>query len=150
MKTGSRLVLGAFLLAALLSGCASVPMADPKMDVAAKSFAAPRDKAGVYIYRNESMGAAIKMDVLLNGKPLGETAAKTYFYVEVEPGTHTVTGKSENESSVRFHALAGKLYYIWQEVTMGIMYARNSLKLVDDKEGRAGVLESQLIQPGAK
>jgi hypothetical protein len=137
------LVVAAALLA---SGCASVPMADTTQDTAAKTFVAPRDKAGIYIFRNETFGAAVKMDVFVDGQPLGETVAKSYFYVEVEPGIRTVTGKSENESSVRFHALAGKLYFIWQEVKMGLLYARNELKLVDEKEGRTGVMESQRVQ----
>jgi hypothetical protein len=138
------------LAVALASGCAGVPMADSRLDASAKTFAIPRDKAGVYIYRNESFGAAVKMDVYLNGAHLGETGAQTYIYTEVEPGTHTVMGKSENENSVRFHALAGKLYYIWQEVKMGLLYARNELKLVDDQTGRAGVMESKLIAGPAK
>ena len=130
---------------AVLSGCASVPEASPELDQAAKSFAAPRDKAGVYVYRNETMGAAIKLHVLLDEKYLGETASKTYFYTEVEPGVHTVTGKAENDSSVRFNAVAGRLYYIWQEIKMGLFQPRNELRLVDDATGRAGVLESRRI-----
>ena len=132
-------------VAALASGCATVPMADSTQDASAKTFAAPQDKAGVYVYRNETFGAAVKMDIFLNGQHLGETGPRTYFYVEVDPGTHTVLGKSENENSVRFHVLAGKLYFIWQEVKMGILYARNELKLVDEQTGRAGVLESQRV-----
>jgi uncharacterized protein DUF2846 len=130
---------------AMLAGCASVPMADPAADSAAKGFSAPRGKAGVYIYRNETYGAALKMDVLLDDRQLGETASKTYFYVEVEPGIHTVTGKAENDSSMKFNAVAGRLYYFWQEVKLGLIMARNELKLVDEATGRAGVMESKLI-----
>lgn len=133
---------------AIVSGCATVEMADTGADSAAKSFAAPSgDKAGVYIYRNETFGAAIKLNVLLDGRYLGETASKTYFYEEVAPGTHTATGKAENESKVTFQAIAGRLYYIWQEVKMGMFQPRNELQLVDEATGRAGVLESKRIAP---
>jgi hypothetical protein len=81
----------------------------------------------------------------MDGKYLGETASKTYFYEEVAPGSHTVTGKAENESSVTFQAVAGKLYYIWQEIKMGLFQPRNELQLVDEATGRAGVLESRRI-----
>jgi hypothetical protein len=136
-----------FLLASLVvvTGCASVPEATPELDQAAKTFRAPADKAGVYVYRNETMGAAIKLHVLMDGQYLGETASKTYFYVEVPPGKHTVTGKAENESVVTFDAIAGRLYYIWQEIKMGLFQPRNELKLVDEATGRAGVLESKRI-----
>ena len=120
-------------------------MADSSADTAAKSFSAPRDKAGVYIYRNEMMGAAIRLDVFLDGKLLGETASKTYFYLEVDPGSHTAMGKGENESSLTFQAVAGRLYYIWQEIRMGLLQPRNELKLVDEATGRTGVMESKRI-----
>lgn len=87
----------------------------------------------------------MKLHVLMDGNYLGETAAKTYFYTEVAPGKHTVTGKGENESSVSFDALAGRLYYIWQEIKIGGFSARNELKLVDETTGRAGVMESRRI-----
>ena len=130
---------------ALLSGCASVPEASPELDQAAKTFSAPRDKAGVYVYRNENFGAAIKLQLLLDGNYLGETAAKTYIYAEVPAGRHTLTGKGENDSAVTFDAVAGRLYYVWQEIKMGLMTARNELKLVDEATGRAGVMESKRV-----
>ena len=136
------------IVVATVSGCATVEMADAGADSAAKAFAAPSgDKAGVYIYRNETFGAAIKLNVLLDGRYLGETASKTYFYEEVAPGMHTVTGKAENESKVSFQAMAGRLYYIGQEVKMGMFQPRNELQLVDEATGRAGVLESKRIAP---
>ncbi len=128
----------------LLSACAAVPMGDSKQDSIAKSFVAKPNVAGVYIYRNESFGAALRMDVEVDGKPIGQTAAKTYFFLDVPPGRHTFTSKSENEDTVTVDALAGKLYYIWQEVKMGLLYARTKMSLVSEEEGKRGVLESQL------
>lgn len=143
-KAFGGIVLAAILAAA--SGCASVDMAAPEADSAAKQFAAPPgDRAGVYIFRNETFGAAIKLNVVMDGRYLGETASKTYFYEEVAPGPHTVVGKAENESKVTFDAIAGRLYYIWQEVKMGLFQPRNELHLVDEATGRAGVLESKRI-----
>ena len=144
MKTIASVVLA---LAALLGGCASAPMADPRLDAEAKTFRPSPGKAGVYIYRNETFGAAISMDIALDGRVLGPTASKTYYYVEVMPGPHTVRGKAENESTVSFQALADRLYFIWQEVKMGLFMARNELQLVDEATGRAGVMESQRIAP---
>lgn len=133
----SLLVLG-------LVGCASVPMGDPQKDAALKSFAAKPDVAGVYIYRNESMGGGVRMDVDVDGKSVGQTAAKTYIYTEVPPGKHVITSKSENSDSLEINTVSGKLYYVWQEVKMGILYARTKLHLVSEDEGRKGVLETQL------
>lgn len=141
----SRLV-AALVLAAGLVGCASVPMGDAKKDSSLKAFTAKPDTAGVYIYRNENFGGAIRMDVEIDGKPIGQTAAKTFLYKEVAPGKHTVTSKSENSDSIEIDAVGGKLYYIWQEVKMGFLYARTRLQLMGEEEGRKGVLETQLAE----
>lgn len=134
------------VLAATLAGCASVPMGDAKQDAALKTFTVPADKAGLYIYRNESMGAAIKMDVEVDGKAIGQTAANTYLYKEVAPGKHLVTSKAENTDSIEIEAKPGTLNYVWQEVKMGLMYARTKLNLVDEAEGKKGVLETKLAE----
>lgn len=128
----------------LLSACASVPMGDAQKDATHKTFSTSPNTAGVYIYRNENIGAAIRMDVLVDGQMVGQSAAKTYFYVDLPPGTHTFMSKSENEDSLTLDLVAGKLYYIWQEVKMGILYARTKLNVMSDTEGKAGVLECQL------
>jgi hypothetical protein len=133
----------------LLAACASVPMGDQKQDSVNKSFATKPNTAGLYIYRNESFGAAIRMDVEIDGRTVGQTAAKTYFYLDVPPGKHTITSKSENDDSITADMVAGKLYYVWQEVKMGLLYARTKLHLVPEEEGKRGVLECQLAQASA-
>lgn len=75
---GNRFLLASLIaILLLLGGCASVPMANPEQDAKIKTFAAKPDKAALYVYRNETFGAAIKMTVMLNGNYLGDTASKT-------------------------------------------------------------------------
>jgi hypothetical protein len=131
-------------LAALASGCASVPMADPAQDSAAKAFTVAPDRAKIYVYRNETFGAALTMDVFLNGRPLGQTVSKTYLVAEVDPGAYRLMGKAENEDSLDLMTAAGRVYYVWQEVKMGGFSGRNKLQQVDDATGRAGVMECKL------
>ncbi len=133
-------------LALSLVGCASVTMGDAKQDAALKTFSIAKDKSGVYIYRNESMGAAIKMDVEMDGKSIGQTAAKTYLYKEVTPGKHTFVSKAETDSTIEVDAKPGMLLYIWQEVKMGLMSARSKLQIVDQAQGQKGVLETNLAE----
>ena len=140
------LALCALAVLVLASGCASVQMASPEQDTAAKSFAVKPGKANIYVYRNETFGAALKMPVALDGKQVGETASKTYFALEVNPGPHTVMSKTENESSVTLNAVAGRNYFLWQEVKMGLISGRSNLQEVDEATGKAGVAECKLIQ----
>lgn len=137
----AMLVIGASLV-----GCASVPMGDPQEDATLKTFAIAPDKAGIFIYRNENLGAAFKMDVQLDGAPLGQTAAMTYLYKAVAPGKHTITSSAQNTDTLEVEIKAGSLAYVWQEVKFGNHYARTELHLVSEAEGKKGVLETELAE----
>ncbi len=141
----SRLIVVVFILAALLQGCASAPMASAEKDTAAKSFDVPSNKSNLYVYRNENFGAALSMDVYINNQLIGQTAAKTYFKLELDPGKYQVKSKAENESILDVILRAGENFYIWQEVKMGIITGRTKLSNVDVNTGKSGVLESKLI-----
>jgi hypothetical protein len=130
----------------LLTGCASVPMASMEHDVQAKSFAVKPDKSNIYLYRNESMGAAVKMDVVLDGKAIGQTVAKSYIKLEVSPGQHTLISKAETDDLLNINTEAGKNYFVWQEVKMGMLYARSLLHTKDEETGKADVRECKLIE----
>ena len=140
------MVVCALLLAALASGCASVPMATPERDSTAKSFAVKPDKANIYVYRNETMGAAIKMPIVLNGRLVADTGSKTFLLLEVPPGKHTIVSKTETDSTLMINAAAGRNYFIWQEVKMGMFAARSALQQVDDATGKAAIAECKLIE----
>lgn len=142
-----QLTLSALLaFTALTAGCASVKMADDSQDAQAKTFQTAPDKAHIYVYRNESMGAGVKMPVALNGKPVGVTVAKSYLMLAVPAGQQTLLSSAENDSELKLNTEAGKNYFVWQEVKMGFIKARNSLQVVDEQTGRDGVTESKLIQ----
>lgn len=141
----ARLFLGICTLV-LMSGCASVSMMPAGEDAKAKTFEVPTGKANIYLYRNETMGAAIKMPVSVNGKLAGQTASKTYFLWQVNPGTYDISSLTENTSTIKLIVEAGKNYFVWQEVKMGLFMARSELKLVDEDTGRKGVAECSLAQ----
>ena len=136
----------AIFMAVALAGCASVPMATPEADAAAKAFRVTPNKANVYIYRNENFGAAIKMPLLIDNVAVGDTAAKTYVFRQIDPGSHVITSKTENDATLSLDVKAGTNYFVWQEVTMGAFSARSDLHLVDEATGKAGVADCKLVQ----
>ncbi|WP_027909480.1 DUF2846 domain-containing protein [Pseudomonas sp. URMO17WK12:I4] len=142
-----KLMLGSALLASLvLTGCSSVPMAPAEQDASMKQFSAPAaDKAGLYIYRNSFTGKTLKKSVSLDGKVLGETANKVYFYKEITPGQHVLSTESEfGENAVTFQAQAGKNYFARQYIKMGVLVGGAGIEMVDDAEGMKGVRDSKL------
>lgn len=137
-------LLATFAMSALFAGCASVPMGDAQQNQALKEFKVAPDKSAIYVYRNETFGAAVRMDVSVDDMVLGKTAAKTYLYKEVAPGKHTVTSSAENTDTVEVDVKPGAIAYIWQEVKMGFMYARTKLHIVSEEQGKKGVQETDL------
>jgi hypothetical protein len=148
MQTRARKLLSAALVtgALALAGCASVPLAPAAQDQAGKTFAAPSGQARIYLYRNETFGAAIKMPVTFNGASVGQTASKTYFYWDVPAGKHTIASLTENSPTVEVNAKPNGVYYVWQEVKMGAFAARSALHVVEEDQGKKGVEQCKLAE----
>lgn len=138
--------IAAFLVGLTLIGCASVPLEDLQRDAALKTFSVAPERAGIFIYLNEFIGIAAKMEVWLDGVPLGQTMTKTYLHKTVTPGKHTITSITENTDTLEVDISAGSIAYVWQEAKMGFFKARAKLHLVNEAEGRAGVLTCRLAQ----
>lgn len=134
----------------ILSGCASVPMASLEEDTMAKTFKVDPDKSLIYLYRNESMGGAIKIPVTLNGKMMGQTAPKTYFVWNVTPGKQEISCIGESTAVLAIDARPGRAHYVWQEMKMGMWAARCALAEVDEQVGKQAVNECKLAQSSAQ
>jgi hypothetical protein len=131
----------------LLVGCAAPIKAPVEKDAAAKVFNPVKDKAVLFIYRNENFGGGVGMPVKVNGQHIGETGAKTFFRLNLASGMYLLASEAENTSELQMNLVEGQKYFVWQEVRMGIWKARNTLRQVDEKTGVEGVLESVLLTP---
>jgi hypothetical protein len=144
-----QVAVWAIAAACAVSGCASVHKAGQDADARAKRFAPVPDKAVVYIYRDEILGAAIKLPVTIDGVAVGATGPKSFLEVAVPAGDHVITSKGETESTLNLATTSGQVYYVWQEVKMGLMFARSKLQSVDEAKGQEGVRESKLLETEA-
>ncbi|HCW94872.1 MAG TPA: hypothetical protein DHU88_03580 [Pseudomonas sp.] len=133
---------------AVMAGCASVPMEAPEKDQAFKAFPTPpQDQAGVYIFRDSMLGAALKKTVKIDGQVIGETAPNTYFYRTVSPGPHLLATESEfSDNTLELNAKAGQNHYVRQSIKMELFVGGAKLTEVSDEEGRKGVLDTKLAQ----
>ena len=147
MKRGF-ILFSNLLLAALLGGCASVPMSNVQDDLMRKEFAPPSEsKSGIYVFRDGTFGTALTKYIKINGEVIGTTAPKTYFYTEIQPGLHTVTTESEfGENSVVLQTIAGENYFIRQYLKMGVFVGGSDLTIVDSEAGQKGVLKCELAK----
>jgi len=136
----SRIKLfGAAVGFAVLTGCASVPTGSPEADAALKTFAAPpADQAGLYIYRDSFAGQSLKKTVTIDGKAIGETANRVYFYRLITPGPHKIGTESEfSDNVIDLVATAGKNYYVRQSIKMGVFVGGAKLEVVPEQVGQA-------------
>lgn len=138
--------LFAVLSILVISACASASLSTSQQDLVAKEFtAAPSNKSNLYIFRDEFIGALVPMKVSLDDQVLGSTSGNTYFFLTVDPGTHKITSDAENLSELEVDLKPGEEYYVWQEVKMGLLFARNKLQLVSEERGQKGVMASKRL-----
>lgn len=128
----------------LLGGCASVPMASKDHDAQAKEFTVQKNQSNIYLYRNENIGGAIAIPVMIDGRVAGKTAAKTYFLWSVPPGKHEIVSMGENTEKITLDTKAGKNYFVWQEIKMGMWQPRTLLHVMNEEDGRKAVMECSL------
>lgn len=141
----------ALTTAILLSGCASVDMASKAESAKAKEFNAPsQGNAGVYVYRNSFVGKALKKDVWIDGKCVGESAPDVFFYTEV-PGGKAYKLDTESEFSpntLEVMLETGKNYFIRQFIKMGMFVGGAGLEQVPEEQGKADVAKLEMAKTG--
>ena len=142
------LLLFIIIASVQLTGCASVPMASSEQDQARKEFSAPAEgMAGLYIYRDSTFGAALKKTISIDGEIVGETAAKTYFYRDIEPGNHTLSTESEfSDNAISITVTKGINYFVRQYIKFGAFVGGAGLEPVSEEAGKQGVLACKLAK----
>lgn len=129
----------------LMTGCASINKAPASADAESKQFKATAEKSQVYVYRNETLGAALSMPVTVNGMLAGNTGPNSFFKFDLPAGEHKLTSQG-TESQLTITTELGKLYYVWQEVKMGMFSGGSKLQEVSEEVGKKGVAECTQIQ----
>lgn len=135
----------------LVTGCASVPMESKEASDQAKRFAAPsQGQAGLYIYRTAGVGTALKKDIWVDGKCVGESAQNVFFYEEVK-GNQEVTIATESEFSpneIKLAVADGINYFIKQYIKMGVFVGGSNLEVVGEAEGKGAVKSLEMAKKG--
>jgi len=139
------------LASTLAAGCASVRMESMEETSMAKKFNPPAEgNSGLYIYRGMGLGTALKKDVWVNGKCIGETAPNIFFYEEVEGDKfHTISTESEfSPNDLIVKVKSGIHYFIRQYIKAGMFVGGAGLELVDEEKGKKDVSELDMATKG--
>lgn len=121
-------------------------METPEADAVLKTFAAPpADQAGLYIYRDNFGGKALKKSVTVDGKMIGETANRVYFHRLITPGLHKIGTESEfSDNVIDLNAVAGKNYYVRQSIKLGVFVGGARLEVVPEAVGQEALQKCTL------
>lgn len=135
----------------LLVGCASVPMENIDKSTKAKEFNNPSEgNSGLYIYRTGGPGTALKKDIWVDNKCIGETAPYMFFYEEVKGNEeHNVSSESEfSPNNLLIKTESGKNYFVNQYIKMGVFVGGAGLELVSEEKGKEEITELEMAKNG--
>jgi hypothetical protein len=127
MRSTTRLA-AALTVVLLMTGCASVQMADSKAQDEVKQFATQPGLTNLYVCREKAIlvGVGITSDVVLNGASIGFVKPNTFVQAWVEPGEHTIELKNDGIAGVyspkiTFETQGTDTKFLWVGVTGGGM-----------------------------
>lgn len=145
----TSLSIGAILF---ISGCATIPMETKEASAKAKSFNPPSEgNAGLYIYRDSILGAALKKDIWVDDKCIGESAPKVFFYEDVKGNQeHKISTESEfSPNNLLIKVESNKNYFVRQYIKMGAFVGGANLELVEEEEGKKAIAELDMAKKGS-
>ncbi len=88
---------------------------------AALQFAPASGKGVIYVYRKQLVGLLVGLDVVLDGKVIGQTRGLRFYRLEVEPGRHLLGGDKKCPQPLEVAVADGEVAYVEQEIVMGMV-----------------------------
>jgi Protein of unknown function (DUF2846) len=146
MNVKSIVACALLSVAACLAGCGSASLAPAKTDTLAKLMLPVEGKAVIYLFRNFPPSNGWTIHVTLDGKDMGVTGGQDYFRWEVNPGEHIVISETVDWSGLVINAEAGRIYYVWQDIGMGLFVPTSKLTLVDRVTAEINLRSCYLVE----
>lgn len=136
------------LLSMLMVGCATPTGVAGVAPAPATSAPVSADEAAIYVIRSERVGGAIPIEVLIDGKHVGATVARSYLRAVVAPGVHVLESRGDIRSTLEVDAKPGTITYVSQVVELQYLTSpRTRLRVVHASQGREWVAELKPAPP---
>jgi len=84
---------------------------------------------------------AIKVD----GNKVGESSSGDYFYVDIAPGTYTISTSTEKEETTSVTVTAGQAVYVKTEVSMGLFVGHVSPEVVANDKAETEIQDCHYV-----
>ncbi len=119
------------------TGCASGPSVSESADIEA----VPQGMSRIIVYRTQVLGTALQPAVRVDGRETGRCEPEGAFLVDVQPGTHTISTKTETTASVDVTTSPGEVVYVECSFGMGVIVWEPKLQVVRNETGRREVAD---------
>jgi len=137
-------IVSVLVISLIQVGCASAPAGDPPQAAPPEPYSVAPQNAELFIYRNRSDGPDVRVVILVDSTPLGQTDSMTYLYTPVAPGKHVITSTAANTDKLQVDIEAGTSVYVRQEVEVWAESPEVRFYLMRQEEGRSGILACNL------
>ncbi len=93
---------------------------------------------------------ALKKNIWINSKCIGESAPDVFFYAQVEGGKkHKIETESEfSPNALELFLESGKNYFIRQFIKLGVFVGGADLEQVAEEQGKQDVAKLELAMSG--
>jgi len=116
------LVVGGVIVFRNLKTNRKVADATPEQRAAALQFTAPVDKAALYVFRNQFVGRAVGINVMVDGREVAQLKSPRFTRILLAPGPHRIAGytgtnkKPTDDEGLAISARAGEVLVLKTEV----------------------------------
>ncbi len=125
----------------ILLGCASGASVSDSMNVES----VPAGMSRIVVYRTQVTGTAVQPHVHVDGTETGKCQPEGAFTVDVAPGKHTLSAKTEKLTTIEVTTSAGETVFVECSMTLGVMVGHPKLTPVRGETGREAIKELSLI-----
>ena len=122
----------------IVSGCASGMLYN---EAAQTIPTLASDKGRVYIYRVTTFGTAVQPAVNVNGREEGRAKPVGFFFVDLDPGTHSVS--TTKGTQITLYITENQEHYVRLEMEMGLFAGTVQPVVVDNSVGELEIRKTR-------
>ncbi len=105
----------------------------------------PKGKGRVFIYRDTTLGAAIRPKIRIDEQPVGTSVAKGFSYSDQTPGPHVVSLVTEWKHKDTVTVTAGQPSFVRTHVTIGAFVGHVIPTALSKSEAEAEIQNCKLV-----
>lgn len=105
----------------------------------------PKGKGRVFVYRDTTLGAAIRPKIRIDEQPVGTSVAKGFCYSDQSPGPHVVSLITEWKHKDTVNVTVGQPSYVRTHVTLGAFVGHVIPTAVSKSEAEGEIANCKLV-----